>query len=308
MANLCAIAAFVDALAKRALGAKNHGFNGVAVFDDRGADRNGDGDSIAPPGDFGCVDHAAEALGGAFDFVATTFGEDGEELIALPATEIVGGAHGVFKRLADDAKNDGNGARTIARLHFIEVIELHAEDGERNVVFFEEADVFADVGLRDAVIEHAARFVDAAVGGELGLAAIPFGERDAFFETFGGADDDAFRIAHRKSPELNRDAVAGFMTHGDQRLREPALAHRSGGGSECAGELIVFAIGFTEEIIGEKAADDVLAQVAGDALGAIVPEQNFAFAVDDVDGDVKIVEDAAKEVDFRKARHTELRG
>jgi hypothetical protein len=95
------------------------------------------------------------------------------------------------------------------------MIHLHAEDGKRDVMVFEEADIFADVRLRDAVIEDAAGFVDAAVGGELGLAAIPFGERDAFFETFGGADDDAVGIAHRKSPELYGNAMTGFVAHGD---------------------------------------------------------------------------------------------
>ena len=47
---------------------------------------------------------------------------------------------------SDDTEDDGDGARSIARLDFVEMIELHAEDGERDVMFFEEADVFADVG------------------------------------------------------------------------------------------------------------------------------------------------------------------
>src|SRR5262249_2389674 len=132
---------------------------------------------------------------------------DGEELIALPATEIVGGAHGVFERLADNAKNYRDGARSVAREHFVEMIHFHAEDGERNVMLFEEADVFADVRLGHAVIEDAAGFVDTAVGGEFGLAAIPFGERDAFFKALGGADDDAFGVADRKGPELNGNAM-----------------------------------------------------------------------------------------------------
>jgi hypothetical protein len=184
------------------------------------------------------------------------------------------------------------------------MIELHAEDRERDVMLFEETDVFADVSLRDAVIEDAAGFVDAAIGGELGLAAIPFGEGDAFLETFGGADDDTVGIAHGKSPQLNRDAVAGFMAHRNEGLGGFAFAHGGGGGSVRAGKLVVFAVGLAEKIVGVETADDVLAKIAGDALGAIVPEENFAFAIDDVDGDVEIVEDAAKEIDFREARHS----
>ncbi len=55
------------------------------------------------------------------------------------------------------------------------------------------------------------------------------------------------------------------------------------------------------------AADDVLAKIAGDALGAIVPEKDLAFAIDDINGDVEIVEYAAKEIEFREARHAVLR-
>ena len=157
------------------------------------------------------------------------------------------------------------------------------------------------------MIEDAAGFVDAAVSGELGLAAVPFSERDAFFETFGGTDDDAIGIPYRESPELNRNAVAGFVAHGNEGLRGPTFAHGGGSRRERAGEFVVFAVGFAEKIVGVEAADDVLTEVAGDALGAIVPEENFTFAVDDVDGDVEIVEDAAKQVDFRETRHSKLR-
>ena len=37
-------------------------------------------------------------------------------------------------------------------------------------------------------------------------------------------------------------------------------------------------------------------------------KRDFAFAVDDVDGDVEIVEDAAKEIDFRERAIRKLRG
>ena len=56
------------------------------------------------------------------------------------------------------------------------------------------------------------------------------------------------------------------------------------------------------------AADHLLAQIAGDPFGAVIPEQYFSFAIDDVDGNVKVVEDAAKEIDFSESRHSELRG
>src|SRR5580698_5150166 len=304
IAHLCAIAAFGDAFAKGAFGAENHGFDGVAVFHDSAADGNGDGDAIAPPCDFAGVDHATEAFGSAFDFVAAALGEDGEELVALPATEIIGGANGVFERLADDAENYGDGARSVARQHFVEMIHLHAKDGERDVMLFEDADIFSDMRLSDAVIEDAAGFVDAAVGGEFGLAAIPLGESNAFFEAFGGADDDAFGIADGERPELHGNAVAGLVAHRDERLRRLAVAHGSGGGSKIATELVVFAIRLAEKIVGVEAADDVLAEIASDALGTVVPEEDFAFAIDDVDGNVKVVEDAAEEVDFRETRHS----
>jgi hypothetical protein len=306
--HLRAVAAFGDAFAERVLGAENHGFDGVAVFYDGAADGNGDGDAIAPPCDFAGVDHAAQALGCALDVVAAALGEDGEKLIALPAAEIVGGTHGIFERLADDAENDRDGAGSIACQYFVEMIHLHAEDGKWNVMFFEDADVFGDMRLRDAVIEDAAGFVDAAIGGEFRLTAIPFGEGDAFFETLGGSDDGAVGIANGESPDLNGDAMAGFVAHGDERLGGLAVAHRGGGGSERAGEFIVFAVGLAEKIVGVEAAEDVLAKIAGDALGAVVPEENFAFAIDDVDGDVEIVEDATKEIDFSEARHSELQG
>src|SRR5580698_6493023 len=163
IAHLCAIAAFGDAFAKGAFGAENHGFDGVAVFHDSAADGNGDGDAIAPPCDLAGVDHATQAFGSALDFVAAALGEDGEKLVALPTAEIVGGAYSVFERLTNDAKDHSNCAGPVTRQDFVEMIHLHAEDGERDAMLFEEANVFADVRLRDAVIENATGFVDAAV-------------------------------------------------------------------------------------------------------------------------------------------------
>ena len=62
------------------------------------------------------------------------------------------------------------------------------------------------------MVEDAAGLVDAAVGCELGLAAIPLRERDAFLEALRGADDRAFGISYRKRPELHGYAVARLMT------------------------------------------------------------------------------------------------
>ena len=53
-----------------------------------------------------------------------------------------------------------------------------------------------------------------------------------------------------------------------------------------------------------EAAEDVLAEIAGDALSAIIPKQDFAFAVNNVDGNMEVVENAAEEVDFRETRHS----
>ena len=39
--------------------------------------------------------------------------ENGEELIALPSAEKISGTYGAFECLADNAENDGDGARSV---------------------------------------------------------------------------------------------------------------------------------------------------------------------------------------------------
>jgi hypothetical protein len=57
-----------------------------------------------------------------------------------------------------------------------------------------------------------------------------------------------------------------------------ALAHGNRGGGAWPGKVVVVAVGLAEKIVVVRTADDFLAEISGDALGAVVPENDFAGA------------------------------
>jgi len=168
----------------------------------------------------------------------------------------------------------------------------------------EESQVLANVRMDHAVVENTARLIDAAIGGEFGLAAVPVGDRDAFVKRFGGPHDGAFGIANGKGPKVHGDTVAGLVAQGNSMsLDGLTLAHGDRSAGAGPRQVVVVAVGFAEKVIVVRSADDVLAKVPGYAFGAIVPENDFAAPIDDIDGDVQVLQDGAEEVKVSGLRH-----
>src|SRR5580698_8587531 len=146
------------------------------------------------------------------------------------------------------------------------MIEPDAQDGKRHMMLGEESQVFADVRMDHAVVENSAGLIDAAVGGQLGLAAVPVGDGDAFVKSLGGAHDGTFGVANWEGPEFYGDTVSGLVAQRDAMgLDRLAFAHGDGSGGTGSRQVIVVAVGFAEKVVVVHPADHVLAKVSGDA-------------------------------------------
>jgi hypothetical protein len=84
----------------------------------------------SPPSNLGALDHSAQAVAHAGNFRAIAFGHYREKFMILPAAEIVGRAEAAFECLPSDAQHGGNGAISVARLDFEQMIESDAQNAE----------------------------------------------------------------------------------------------------------------------------------------------------------------------------------
>src|ERR1700741_1379037 len=106
------------------------------------------------------------------------------------------------------------------------MIGLEAQDRKWHVMLGEDSQVLADVRMDHAVVENPAGLIDAAVGGPLGLAAVPVREGEALVKSLGGAHDGAFGVANGKAPKFYGDTVSGLVAQRDaMSLDGLALAH-----------------------------------------------------------------------------------
>jgi len=119
--------------------------------------------------------------------------------------------------------------------------------------------------------EHTAGLVHAAVLVELAAPAVGITRGAVLVKTFGGADDYAVVATNGSGPHPQEDLMPGAVTDGYVGIAGPAVTqHARQGTADLAHSRLVLA--GSREKVAAVMADDVLAEVAGDALGAFVPE------------------------------------
>src|SRR5271169_496883 len=147
---------------------------------------------------------------------------------------------------------------------------------------------------------HAGDQVD-ATGQTEGVIAMK-GSRGSlqFFECFDGADDRSVLVVHWDGADADRDFVSRFVVQKPDGL---------GGvrGLDGEGDWTILSTEFTTRLIAVQqtlrdagVANDFVAQMAGDALGSVAPEDDLLLHVDDAQAARQAFQNAATNVGIVK--------
>jgi len=186
----------------------------------------------------------------------------------------------------------------------IEAFEAKAEDAEGNVQLMEGAESVAEVSLHHGVAGDAGDFVGASGKGAEIFAKIGVGDLALIFEDGHRSDDGSVRVANGNGAGADGNFVSGFVVQegdgvGGMRVLD-GLRERTVVAAK-------FAVGFVaveERLTGAgRFADDFVARMAGDALGAVAPENDSPLRVDHSEADGKAFENAAADFEIVKFGH-----
>ena len=139
--------------------------------------------------------------------------------------------------------------------------------------------------------------------GQIVLIAYAVGQEGVFIKAFRGSDYGALPVADGYSADANRYAVAGAVMEEHLDFAGPAVVDgRDDGTSRAAMETVAF-VALGEDVIVANVAENLVAPVAGNLLGAVIPKQNFSIAPDEVDPSLYAVEDDAENLWIMQSQH-----
>jgi hypothetical protein len=102
----------------------------------------------------------------------------------------------------------------------------------------------------------------------------------------------------------NRNIVSGFVVKRTGRLGGVRGLHGEGDGAILAAEFASRLIAMQERFRDARVADDIMAEMAGDALGSGTPDHDFLSEIDDAESDRQTFEDRAADLLIVKRGHT----
>ncbi len=114
--------------------------------------------------------------------------------------------------------------------------------------------------------------------------------RQRFLEQFHGADHLAAGIMDGPGPHMHRQAVALAMPEEDRTRARPGISQHVQQRAAGAAQHASFRIAVHEQIAMAELPGHLVRQVTADPLGAPVPIQDSAVAIDDVDAGVELIE------------------
>ncbi len=179
----------------------------------------------------------------------------------------------------------------------LQSLEAQTEQAERNLDFDEGGQRLAQVRSHEGGAGHAGHVVNAAGKFQNVFTTVVPGVSLHLLEGLDRADDGSMLVVHRHGVQADRNFVSGFVV-------QKADGLGGAGRLDGAGDRAIFVAEFTTGLIAVQqsfcdtgVANDFVAQVTGDALGAVAPEHNLFLHVDDAQAGGQAFEDAA--ADFR---------
>src|ERR1700722_235076 len=246
-------------------------FHGVGALGAHGRDRGGHLKFVAPPFHGHVPRDVLQTRGRMIGFDGVAFGQNGKECFIVQPPYAVRGPQAVGDGLRHGVQNAAQRHGPILRAQLGQAIDTHTGDAEGQSVFGGSQQTFLQHGSDISEAEHTAGLVHAAVLVELAATAVGFTRSAVLVKTFGGADDYAVVATNGSGPHPQENLMSGAVTDGYVGIGGPAVTqHGSQGTADLAHSGLVLAR--SREKVAAVMADDVLAQVAGDALGAFVPE------------------------------------
>ncbi len=183
----------------------------------------------------------------------------------------------------------------------IELVDLDNDHAKRNLVLEETRQMLAEMEFREAMIADASEFIEATALREARQPR-PAPTRDGF-EAAGYGNHGTVLIPDGYVPDVNRNALAGFMQEVEMRFFCPAFVKRHADRAGVLAGLAALVVAVRQDVAATPVTDYIMSRMTGDPFRPPVPQMNLALAVDDVDSGFEFIENGSKEIRRPCLRH-----
>ena len=177
-----------------------------------------------------------------------------------------------------------------------EPLEAQTKEAEGNLNLDEGGKRSAQMGLHQGLAGDIGDFVDAAGKGHRFAWIIEAGGGLKLFKGFDRANNRAVLVMHGNGVDANGNFISGFVMQ-----ETDSLSGMRGFDGACDGaiffaELTARLIAVQQTFGDARVPDDLVAEVSGDALGTVAPEDDFLLHVDNGEPGRKAIENTAADV------------
>jgi hypothetical protein len=188
----------------------------------------------------------------------------------------------------------------------VELVNLDTKDGERDAELGEGVKTLMQMHLGVFAIRDAGDRVKAAMCGKVVFPPVSIGKGTLVVEAFGGSNDIAQAVPERHRVQAHRHAVPGAVAHVHLGVPGAAIAHGFGQRAGCRAQQVTLTVAVIEQTVTATTAYNFVAQIAGDSLGAIVPEDDPPVPIHQVDPGLQAFQDSPQHFWALKLRHVRL--
>jgi hypothetical protein len=211
--------------------------------------------------------------------------------------------HREFQSVCNDAEHAGGCFRSKIRAKKIKTLQPEAENPERHVQFRKGSQRFPQMRLHDGVAGDASEFIHAAGALQAIFAMFAVFGLVCIFKALDGTDYRPMRVSHRHRPNVYENAVTFFVVDVAVGFGGVGALDRGSNRTFVAAGFALVLVALQKSSPRARPAYDLVTKIAGDALRAVAPENDFPLKVDNTDSYLQTLQHASTYLRILKGKH-----